>query len=64
MSNNIMISGAQGGLTQAQAKSLQAVQANIKTQHNSKDRMKQIMDIGGVAIDEDLAKIKRGTKKK
>ena len=32
--------------------------------HNSKDRMKQIMEVGGVPADDEIAKIKRIVKKK
>ncbi len=46
------------------AKSLQASAAGMRSQHSSKDRLKQIMVFGGVASDEDLNKIKRGSKKK
>ena len=57
-----MMNAVSGG-AQAQVKSLQT-QASLKSQHSSKDRLKQIMELGGVASDDDLAKIKRGTKKK
>jgi hypothetical protein len=41
----------------------QAVQATTAKQslnHSSKDRLKQIMVVGGVASDDEIAKIKRG----
>ncbi|TNV72099.1 hypothetical protein FGO68_gene11346 [Halteria grandinella] len=65
LKNHIMSQNMVGGSSAAaQAKSLQAAQASLKSQHSSKDRLKQIMEFGGVASDEDIAKIKRGTKKK
>lgn len=63
LKNHIMSQNMVGGSSAAaQAKSL--AQANLKSQHSSKDRLKQIMEFGGVASDEDIAKIKRGSKKK
>lgn len=58
-----MMSNAVSGGAQAQVKSLQT-QASLKSQHSSKDRLKQIMELGGVASDDDISKIKRATKKK